>query len=216
LTVVLRSPRFSLSALALVLAALLLASCGGSGKKAATAGSSVPKVSNKEADLKLGAVDVESFGPDVKLTNAQQQAVLNTSQKYLDAAVISPLTGGGVGASYAPLFTPGVQAAATGADQPVLTDAPIGKVKEFTQTASPVGVSALADGTGTVLYLASNFLVNTKAQTDDGPLTDTRTVELTLVPNGSNWNVNAYRVTAVRKLPTGSTTTVASSGGTSK
>jgi hypothetical protein len=33
------------------------------------------------------------------------------------------------------------------------------------------------------------------------------------VPQGKNWVISAYRIAAVRKLPTGSTTTVANAGG---
>jgi hypothetical protein len=214
LTVVLRSLRL---VLVFALVAAFLASCGSGGKKAAPAtANGTVKTSNKEADLKLGNLDVESFGPDVKISKADQQAVLSASQKYVDTAIVSPLTNGSVGASYAPLFTAGLRARATGADQATLTDESIGKVKQFSQTASPVAVSALVDGAGAFTYLAANFLVNVKATAAVGPMTLTRNVELTFAPNGKAWDVNAYRVTTVRKLPTGTSTTVASSGVTSK
>ena len=209
-------PRRLVVLLALVVA---LAACGGSGKHQAKASANgTPKVSNKETDLTVGTVTVETAGPDVNLGKPQQKAVLAASQTYLDSAVIAPLTSGAVGAGFAPLFDPSIRGAATGADNATLTDAPIGKVKKFNQTASPVAISALADGSGAFVYLASNFTVNVKATTADGPATLTKNVELTFAPAGSKWTVTAYRVTALRKLPasTASSTAAQSTGGTSK
>ena len=106
-----------------------------------------------------------------------------------------------------------MRGSATTTDQDALTEMPIGKVDKYSEKATPVAITGLADGTGAIVYLASNFTVTTNATTTDGAATLARNVELTFVPSGKDWVVTAYRVHALRKLPTGTTTTVASTGG---
>jgi hypothetical protein len=201
---------------ALLLTLVLGACSSGGGKKAAGAPSTQKKAAAvKVASLKLGAVAVQSAGPPVGLDSATRAAALAVAQKYVDTAVNGPLNDGAVGAGYDTIFDTGVRPVATTTDAPALTETGIGKLDSYTQTSTPVAVSGLADNTGALLYLATNFSVQVKAKIATGPLKLTRTVELTLVPDAAkHWSVSAYRVVAVRATPTATTTTTAKSGGT--
>ena len=171
------------------------------------------QVASTLAALKIGSVNVESAGPNVNVDKNTQKAVLALAQQYVDTAMVAPLSNGALGAGYGPLFDNGVRLAATTTDADTLTDSGIGKTTSFDEKASPVTISALADQLGGIDYLATNFTVNINAKTSDGPATIARTVELTFAPSGKSWLVTAYRVHAVRKLPTGTTSTTANGGG---
>ncbi len=163
--------------------------------------------------LKIGKVDVESAGPNVSIDKSTQNAVLALAQQYVATAMIAPLSTNALGSGYPALFDDGVRQSATTTDAAALTDAGIGKTTSFDEKTTPVTISALADQLGGIDYLATNFNVNISAKTADGPATITRTVELTFAPSGRSWLVTAYRVHAIRKLPTGTTSTTANAGG---
>jgi hypothetical protein len=88
----------------------------------------------------------------------------------------------------------------------------MGEVDKYEQNASPVTVSGLADNTGTLLMTATQFVVLVQANTPEGNVAISHDVELTFSPVGKEWRVTAYRTTTVRKLPNGTTTTVATQG----
>jgi hypothetical protein len=192
--------------------ALLATACSGDKKKTETP--QTAPVANTAVTLKMGKIDVQSFGPDVKVPKGVQKQALTLAQHYVDSAITQPMSSGAVGGRFASLFDTGVRAAATGADQDALTDATVGKVDEYAETSTPVALSALADGSGAFLYLATNFTLKTTAKTAEGSVKSTRNVELTLSPKGNNWIVSAYRVKTVRKLPSGATTTTTAATGT--
>jgi hypothetical protein len=197
----------------LVVSLLFVACSGSSGKKAAGQSErTAPSKDFKQQALKAGAVHVESIGPLGTIPKGVQKAVLLASQKYVGSALLGPLESGSVGASYANLFDPGVRSAATGADRGALTDAGVGPVKKYKQTAGKVAISGLTDAAGKLMFTATNFTVKTVANVDGGQATLTHDVELTFNPLGL---VTAYRVKTIRKLPAAPTTsTVASSGST--
>jgi hypothetical protein len=156
---------------------------------------------------------VQSWGPTTQVPKAAQQALLASANNYVNAAVLTPLDTGKVGGGYANLFDAAVRGNATTSDQDVLTELPVGKVGKYSEKTTPVAINGLADGSGAIVYLATNFAVTTNATTTDGKATLSRDVELTFSPQGKKWVVTAYRVKALRKLPTGTTTTVANAGG---
>ncbi|HWS47347.1 MAG TPA: hypothetical protein VN636_15900 [Acidimicrobiia bacterium] len=191
-----------------LVAALTACSGGGGHAQKGVTTTTAPNV--KTAALKIGTVDVESAGADGSVDSATRRAVLVASQKYVDNAVLSPLSTGAIGNGYATLFDTGVRAAATGADQNTLTDLAVGKASGYTESATPVLVSALADESGATIYVATRFTVIVKATASRGPVTINRDVELTFAPAaGSGWQVTAYRVRAARITPVASTTTTA-------
>jgi hypothetical protein len=201
--------------LVVVLAVVLLATCGGDDKKKVSPeGSSTTTVNKpgKSVKLAIGSVDVQTWGPAVKLPKDTQKKVLALAQTYVDTAVHTPISAGTLGGQYSSIFEKGVLLSATGSDRPALTDLAVGKTSKYKETATPVKISGLADGGGSVLYLATNFSLNVKATTDGGPLTIARDVEFTFAPIGNNWRVIGYRVKAARKLAAKTTTTTAVAG----
>jgi hypothetical protein len=213
---VLRSVSRSRSLVVLAVCAIALAACGGgdgSGDDADNTGDK--KVETvKTSPLALGEVKVVSAGPPTEINEATRDIVLKASQKYLVTGVHEPLNTGQLGDGYNALFDPRVRDAAVGADKNALTEIPVGKVDSYTETTGKVQLSGLGDNTGNLLYIGSRFTATVKAKTAAGPVTITRSTELTFAPSGKTWLVIAYRVAAARKSPTGTTTTTASSGGT--
>jgi hypothetical protein len=190
----------------------------GSSKKHAKVEASAPTTQvnkpGKPVKLVLGSVTVQSAGPDVKVPKETQKKLLSIAQTYVEAAVHEPVSAGQLGTRYATIFETGVRAGATGADEKALTDTDVGKAKKYSESATPVKVSGLADNNGTLVYLATNFSMKLKATTAKGQFAISRDVEFTYAPSGKSWLVTAYRVKTVRALPKAqTTTTVAVAGG---
>src|SRR5437868_6324130 len=182
---------------------LVLAACSGGGSKPSTTTrtkTTVPKVlAVRTSLLKVGKVVVESAGPpNVQIDTTTGKAVLAGAQKYIDDAVFAPLKEGRLGVGYGSLFDSGVKSAAVGADARVLTDLDVGKVTRLSTKATPVELSALAGTLGELLYVATNFNVTLTGLGHTGPLTISRSIELTFARTAKAWLVTAYRVRTVR------------------
>ena len=214
-----RSSRTSTTAAgaACLVLSLVLAACSGGGSKPSTTTrtkTTVPKVlAVRTSLLKVGKVVVESAGPpNVQIDTTTGKAVLAGAQKYIDDAVFAPLKEGRLGVGYGSLFDSGVKSAAVGADARVLTDLDVGKVTRLSTKATPVELSALAGTLGELLYVATNFNVTLTGLGHTGPLTISRSIELTFARTAKAWLVTAYRVRTVRHLTSGTTTTTAKGG----
>jgi hypothetical protein len=203
MSVVLLAPRFRPFLLLCVCAGVLAACGSGSHSKSkGTTDPTVPSVVVKTAKLKAGATDNETAGPLAGVDPATAAIVLRDAQRYLDAAVSAPLSTGNVGAGYGALFDSSVRSSASTVDEGALTDRAVGKVDGYTETATPVALSGLADTNGTLLYVATDFNVTVKAKTATGPLTINHVVELTFAPGGNKtWLISAYRVHTKRGVP---------------
>jgi hypothetical protein len=199
-------------AVALVCAAVIGA-CSGSDSATPPKSKATTTTTTKAATVLLtgGEAVVASAGGDVPIDEATKQAVLDASQKYVDAAVLAPLVGGALGNDYAALFDAGVAAAATGVDRAALTDEGITPVTTSpTVTATPVRFDGLADGNGAVLLVATTFNLDVSGTTGTGPLTLHRTNELTFAPGPTGgWLITAYRVSVARDNGPGTTPTTA-------
>ena len=192
--------------------ALALAACSSGGASESSDTSAKKTTTTKPAATVLltqGESAVASAGPDVALDDATRQAVLDASQRYVDAAVLEPLVKGAVGTAYTGLFDASVSASAAGPDRAALTDEGITTVTTSpTVTASPVRFDGLADSGGAVQLVATTFTLDVKGETATGPLAVQRRADLTFTPGpGGVWLITAYRVAVVRQEPDGSTTT---------
>jgi hypothetical protein len=195
--------------------ALVLAACGGGGKHSSKSATTDPKVlSVKTSVLKVASVNIQTAGPNNPIDTPTGGAVLGVAQHYIDDAVFTPLKSGQLGTGYPSLFDPGIRAAATGADQPALTDLDVGKLTNLSTTATGVRLSALEGTLGELMYVATVFDLTVKGTGDAGRLNLQRHVELTFAKTSSAWHITAYRVQAVRKSAAGTTTTTASGGAT--
>ncbi len=210
--VVFRRPR-TFVLFALVLVCMLAAACGGGKKHASPGGPPAVNAKSTLARLTIGAVRVDSIGPNVKIPRDTEKTILDAAQKYVNTAVVAPLDKGAVDPAFASVFDTGVRSQATTVDRDVLTDEGIGKVTSYEQVSSPLTLTGLADGSGQFLYLAVNFFETVNGKTEAGPITSGRDVELTFAPSGKDWLVTAYRVKVQRKLPSGATTTTVANAG---
>ena len=183
--------------------ALILANLAGSGGKAEK-----PKhVANSVGlVLKIGKVNVQSAGPPPRINSSVKQAVLDSSQSYVDDAVLAPLENGKVNPEFAKIFDLGVRRSATGSDRATLTEVRTGKLKTPVKaTATQVQLDGMGDQTGKLVLVAASFRVQVDAKGSDGPVKITRGVELTFAPEGNRWLVTAYRLVVIRNTPASTT-----------
>jgi hypothetical protein len=204
-------------ALAGVLASpLALAACSGDDDDTSAATTSTTVPTRVELTLEAGEQSVESVGEPVTLDGATVDALVATAQRYVDAAIVTPLRGDGVGDDYEALFEERIRAGATGADRAALTEADTPALVDTEDAAAtPVRVDALAAGDGTVVLAAATFDVTVTGDSADGPVSVRRSHELTFAPGPDGaWLVTAYRVGAQRDVAGATTTTAATRGST--
>ena len=127
--------------------------------------------------------------------------MIATAQRYLDTAILAPLETGKLGRGYSTVFASGIRPAALGPDLHALTEIEVGKTKTFTESTTPVALSALFDPSGKLLYAATTFHVKTTATKASGAFVVDRAVELTLEPVDAAWLITAYRTTVKRTTP---------------
>jgi len=186
----------------------LVGGCSGGGKHSRTATSPSSSTSSASASaarnshlLTIGSVHVQAAGRPVTLSRATQRAVLAIAQNYVDTAIMTPLEIGKLGREYASLFVPGIRPAVIGPDEPALTELAVGRTTTLSEQSSPVAISALADTSGALLYVATTFNVDVHATKPGGETTIDRRVELTFEPVGHGWSIVAYRVQVTRHAP---------------
>ena len=202
-----------------VLGVALLAACSGSKKHSASAGSGASSTESGAASrstrrLTIGRTDVQRAGARGTLNDATGHTALAAAQHYLDVAVLAPLETGKMGRGFPALFESGLRPAATGPDTRVLSDLVVGPTTSLNEQSTPVTLSALLDGSGAPLYLATKFDVTIHAvRAAGGEITIARTVELTFERVGRSWLVAAYRVSVRRTVPGVPTTTTSAAQG---
>jgi hypothetical protein len=175
--------------------AVLATACGGGSSKKTSSTTDTTLPTRKVRALTLGAVNLQSAGPALTLSNDTKKAILDATQKYVDDAVYEPLNSGSVGAGFAALFDSYVRGAATGRDEHALTES-LHNASTYAASAAPIELSGLVDTTGTLLYLASNLTLHEDITTAAGHFNVDRNVELTFAPSGKTWLITAYRVDA--------------------
>jgi hypothetical protein len=163
--------------------------------------------------LEIGAVNVQSAGPPARITSSVSQAVLDSSQSYVDDAILAPLEKGHLDQGYARIFDPGVRRAATGKDRAALTEVRTGSLKAPVKaTATKVRLDGMGDQTGKLVLVAATFGVDVNAKGSGGPVKIQRLAELTFAPQGGRWVVTAYRVGVKRTTPAQTAAAVARAG----
>lgn len=190
--------------------ALVLANLAGSGDKAEK-----PKhVANSVGlVLQIGSVDLQSAGPPAHINSSVKQSVLDSSQSYVDDAILAPLEKGRLDQGYAQIFDRGVRRAATGHDRAALTEVRTGSLKgPLTATASKVRLDGMGDQTGKLVLVAATFGVNVNAKGSGGPVKIERLAELTFAPENGRWVVTAYRVGVKRTMSAQTAAAVARAG----
>lgn len=158
--------------------------------------------------LKIGSVGVESAGPPATISKSTQQSVLDSSQQYVDRALLAPLEKGTLDRRYAELFDSGIKADATGRDQATITEVRTGKSTPLKATATAVHLDGLGDQTGKVVLVAATFGVDLNVK----GAKITRLTELTFANEQGKWIVTAYKVGVNRATSARTTAAVAHAG----
>jgi len=162
--------------------------------------------------LKIGTIDVQSAGPPARINSSVQQSVLDSSQTYVDDAILAPLEKGRLDQAYAQIFDRGVRRQATGADRATLTEVRTGTLKGLKATATKVRLDGMGDQTGKLVLVAATFGVDVSAKGSGGPVKIQRLAELTFAPDGGRWAVTAYRVGVKRTTSAQTAAAVARAG----
>jgi len=207
-----RSPRTILAVCGL---ALTLGACGGGGDEKAGEPTATTAEVSAAAQLERGEVAVHSAGADVALDTAAQAAVMDVAQRYVDAAVLSPIVDGELGSDFPALFEDALRERATTADAGALTDQGVPEATGSPKVeATPVRIDALADPAGTIVLLGATFEIDVKAPSAGGEYRVHRANDFTLAPGADGtWLVTGYRVVATRELPDAPATTTTAEAG---
>ncbi len=160
-----------------------------------------------------GAVTVYKVGeaPDT-IPDDVRNAVMATLTGYVNAATVTPLRKGAVDdAGLATALAPAVAARLAGPDRAVLVDEGLPKATSRVKVAAtPVALTGLADGAGTVVVVTANVDATTTTKTAKGRLVIKRTGDLVLEPDNGTWKITGYTLNVVRAgraaIPTPTTT----------
>lgn len=209
--------------LLLVAALALLAGCTGSGSHAFTTQSSVPPGSADTAPAPTVAVpppapitftgagfDLHTAG---RVTPAAFEAawagVLGTLDRYLAAAVLTPLRSGGPAGDLTPFFTrpAAVRVMTVGPDRFAFIDENLPPVSEVRKESAVAGLTALAGADGIMSVVTAGLDLRLVGHINGALVTVTRTGELVLVPEGGTWRIDAYDISVTRTIADSITTT---------
>jgi hypothetical protein len=143
--------------------------------------------------------------------NATWAGVLDTLNRYLEAAILTPLRTGGPAGDLAPLFNrPALERVIPGgADRFAFFDVNLPPVSDLRSERSVAGLTALAGRDGTVSVVTAGLELRLIGHIAGAPVTIVRTGELVLMPAGGTWRIDAYDIQVVRTIAEDTTTTTA-------
>lgn len=150
-----------------------------------------------------GDVTVYKVGdaPDT-IPDDVRNAVMATLTGYVNAATVIPLQKGVVDdAGLATALAPAVAARLAGPDRAVLVDEGLPKAKSKSKvkvSATPVALTGLADGAGSVVVVTATVDTTTTAKTTKGKLVIKRTGDLVLEPDNGTWKITGYTLNVDR------------------
>jgi len=210
----------------LVAAFTLSAGCTGTVSHAYTTQTTQPGPTSTQgavppsaASVPAGPLAITGAGFDVHTAGKVSQAtfdatwagVLSTLNRYLEAAVLTPLRSGGPAGDLGPLFTSLADDRATGADRAAFVDEGLPAASDVQSEAAVATLTALGGADGTVSVVSASLNLRLKAQAAGAPLTVSRTGELVLLPDGGTWRIDAYDIRVSRTVADTATTTTAHS-----
>jgi hypothetical protein len=145
--------------------------------------------------------------------NAAWEGVLDTLNRYLEAAVVVPLRTGGPAGDLAPLFSGPAAAKVTtaGPDRSAFIDEGLPPLQNVRKERAVAQLTALAGTDGVMSVITAGLELRLIGHIDGAPVTVTRTGELVLMPEGGRWRIDAYELKVVRTRAQDSTTTTARS-----
>lgn len=148
-----------------------------------------------------GTVTVYKVGeaPDT-IPDDVRNAVMATLTGYVNAATVRPLQKGVVDdAGLANALAPAVAARLAGPDRAVLVDEGLPKAtSKIKVSATPVALTGLADGAGSIVVVTAAVDATTTAKTTKGKLVIKRTGDLVLEPDNGTWKITGYTLNVDR------------------
>ena len=201
-------------------AALLLASCSGSGKKATTtSGSAVPSTDAKgrpavSLALALGARQVQAVGVAKPFNLAAARLFQKLMNNYVATSMTRPLFSGtrstGLAGYFAPILLPRI--GAKGRDRAALCDEGSPVMTTVTSTKKQPLNLVVLENHGTFAMVGARFGITVKGITAQGPLTVTRLGYFVFEENAAKrWHITGYDIIVRRDAGTSSTTQTATS-----
>jgi hypothetical protein len=206
--------------LLLVVGLLVAAGCGRPSSAAFTAQTSIPQMTMPVLQVPPpapiaftgDAFDLHTAGPPTNASyDATWFAVLETLNKYLDAAVVTPLRTGGPAGDLTPLFNrPALERIAPGGpDRFAFIDENLPPISDLRSERAVAGLTGLAGRDGTVSVVTAGLDLRLIGHIGGAPVTVVRTGELVLMPEGGTWRIDAYDIRVVRTVAEDTTTTTA-------
>lgn len=149
-----------------------------------------------------GPVDKPSF-------DASWAAVLDTLNRYLDAAVLTPLRSGGPAGDLTPLFTPlsAGRVTTVGPDRAAFIDEGLPPATDLRRERGVATLTGLGGRDALLSVVSAQLELRLTGRVDGAPLTLVRTGELVLIPEGGTWRIDAWDLRVTRSLAGVTTTT---------
>lgn len=207
--------------LLLLLGGLLAAGCGGSSHAApgttdtSAAPYTIPVVSLPPPPTIAFTGDafvLHTAGPPTGASyDATWFGVLDTLNRYLDAAVLTPLRTGGPAGDLSPLFNPPALARVVpgGPDRFAFIDENLPPVSDLRSERAVAGLTALAGQDGKVSVVTAGLDLHLVGHVAGAPVSVVRTGEVVLMPEGNTWRIDAYDIQVTRSMADDTTTTTA-------
>jgi hypothetical protein len=161
------------------------------------------------------AYDLHTASPVSTATfNATWDGVLDTLNRYLDAAVVTPLRTGGPAGDLTPLFNPAAleRVVPGGPDRFTFIDENLPPLSDVRSERAVAGLTGLGGTDGTVSVVTAGLDLELIGHIGGTPVTVVRTGELVLMPEGGKWRIDAYDIRVVRTIAEETTTTTAEHG----
>lgn len=148
-------------------------------------------------------------------SDAAWAGVLDTLNRYLQSAVLTPLRSGAPAGDLSPFFTTLVagRVVAGGPDRAAFIDEAVAPVPatDVRSEAAVATLTALAGDDGVMSVVSADLELRLTGRVDGVPLTVLRTGELVLLPEGGIWRIDAWDLKVTRTLAHAVTTTTARS-----
>jgi hypothetical protein len=153
---------------------------------------------------------VHAGGPtDKPGWDASWVGVLDTLNRYLEAAVLTPLRSGGPAGDLAPLFTPlaATRVLAVGPDRAAFIDEGLPPATDLRRERGVAALTGLGGRDALLSVVSAQLELRLTGWIDGAPLTVVRAGELVLIPEGERWRIDAWDLRVTRTVAGVSTTT---------
>lgn len=135
--------------------------------------------------------------------------VLDTLNRYVEAAVVTPLRSGGPAGDLAPLFTPlsAPRVTAVGPDRAAFIDEGLAPVTDLRREQGEATLTGLGGRDALLSVVSAQVELRVTGLVNGARLRVVRTGELVLLNEGGRWRIDAWDLRVTRTLAGVSTTT---------